>query len=82
MLRELQAVHSTSLKGVTDTPDSMVVRFAAPEVAIVTVPSRVSTYVMPDGVRHENERQIRTFVVVQRGGRWLMMQDQNRIRRG
>jgi uncharacterized protein (TIGR02246 family) len=37
----------------------------------------MSTFTMPDGARQENEQHIRTFVVVQRGGRWLLMQDQN-----
>ncbi len=80
VLKELKEVHSTFLKGVTDTPEEMSVRFAAHDVAVVTVPSRVGTYITPDGVRHENERQIRTFVVVRRAGKWLIMQDQNTIR--
>lgn len=82
VLKELEEVHSTFLKGVTDTVEEMSVRFATSEVAVVTVPSRTSTYTTPDGVRHVNERQIRTFVVVKRGRRWLIMQDQNTIRRG
>ncbi len=81
VLKELEEVHSTFLKGVTDTVEEMSVRFAAANVAVVTVPSKVSTYTTPDGVRHENERVIRTFVVVKRGARWLIMQDQNTIRR-
>lgn len=76
-LKDLHEVHSTFLKGVSDTVEEMDVRFAAPDVAVVTVTSRMSTYTTPDGVRHENERHIRTFVVVRRGGRWLIMQDQN-----
>lgn len=82
VLKELEEVHSTFLKGVTDTVEEMSVRFATPDVAVVTVPSKVSTYTTPDGVKHENERAIRTFVVVKRGGKWLIMQDQNTIRRG
>lgn len=81
VLAELEEVHSTFLKGVTDTPEETSVRFATPDVAVVTVPSRMSTFTTPDGVKHENERQIRTFVVVKRDGRWLIMQDQNTIRR-
>ncbi len=80
VLKELKEVHSTFLKGVSDTAEEMSVRFATPEVAVVTAPSRVSAYTTPDGVRHENERQIRTFVVVRRKGKWLIMQDQNTIR--
>lgn len=77
VLKELEEVHSTFLKGVSDTPEEMSVPFATPEVAVVTVPSRTSAFTTPDGVKHENQRQIRTFVVVKRGGRWLIMQDQN-----
>lgn len=37
---------------------------------------------MPDGKKHENDRNIRTFLVVRRGGKRLIMQDQNTIRGG
>jgi uncharacterized protein (TIGR02246 family) len=77
VLKELQEVHRTFLKGVSDVVEEMNVRFATPEVAIVTATSRMSTFTTPDGVKHENERHIRTFVVVNRSGRWLIMQDQN-----
>lgn len=77
VLKELKEVHDTFLKGVTDTIEDMSVRFATRDVAIVTVTSRMSTFITPDGVKHEDERHIRTFVVVKRSGRWLIMQDQN-----
>lgn len=77
-LEDLKRVHSTFLKGVTDTIEEMDVRFATSAVAVVTVTSQMSTYIM-DGVRHDNERYIRTFVVVQRNGRWLILQDQNTV---
>jgi uncharacterized protein (TIGR02246 family) len=80
VLAELRQVHETFLEGVTDTPESMDVRFAAPDVAIATVPGHVTTYVTPDSVRHENQRQIRTFVLVRRDGLWRVLQDQNTIR--
>ena len=80
VLSELREVHSTFLKGVSDTVEEMSVRFATPDVAVVTVASRVGTFTSPDGVRHESERPIRTFVVVRRGGRWLIMHDQNTFR--
>jgi hypothetical protein len=44
VLKELKEVHSTFLKGVTDTIEEMDVRFATPEVAVVTVTSRTSTF--------------------------------------
>ena len=80
VLKELKEVHSTFLKGVTDTPEEMDVRFAATDAAIVTVPSRMGPHTTPDGVRRENQKQIRTFVLVERDGRWLIIQDQNTFR--
>jgi uncharacterized protein (TIGR02246 family) len=77
VLKELKHVHSTFLKGVSDTIEEMTVRFASRDVAIATVISQTSTFVTPDGVKHENPRGIRTFVVVKRGNKWLVMQDQN-----
>ena len=79
VLKELKEVHDTFLKGVSDTIEDMSLRFATPDVAIVTVTSRMSTFTTPDGVKHEYERHIRTFVVVKRSGRWLIMLDQNTI---
>ena len=79
VLKELKEVHSTFLKGVSDTIEDMDVRFAAPGAAAVTVTSRMSSYITPDKVKHENERHIRTFIVVKRRGHWLIMQDQNTI---
>lgn len=77
VLKEIKEVHSTFLKGVSATVEDSSVRFASRDVAVVTVINRSSTFTTPDGVKHENERSIRTFVVVKRSGRWLIMQDQN-----
>ena len=77
VLKELEEVHSTFLKGVSDTIEEIVVRFASPDVAVATVTSRMSPFTMPDGVRHIDEQHIRTFVLVQRNNRWLIMHDQN-----
>ena len=72
VLTELQEVHSTFLKGVTDTPEEMEVRFATSKVAIVTVPSKMSPHITPDEVRRENQKQIRTFILVKRDNRWFI----------
>ena len=72
-------MHTTFLKGVSDTIESMDIRFATPDVAVVTVTSRMSTFTTPDGVKRENELHIRTFVVVKRSGRWLIIQDQHTL---
>ena len=79
VLKELKEVHTTFLKGVSDTIESMDIRFATPDVAVVTVTSRMSTFTTPDGVKRENELHIRTFVVVKWSGRWLIIQDQNTL---
>jgi uncharacterized protein (TIGR02246 family) len=77
VLKELHEVHSTFLKGITDTIENMDSRLPAPGVAIVTVKSRMSTFTMPDGVAHANEAHIRTFILVKHKSRWLITQDQN-----
>jgi uncharacterized protein (TIGR02246 family) len=83
VLAAFGAVHNSFLRGVTATADSIDVRFATADVAVATVASRLTTYVTPDGVRHENERHISTFVLVRQrrgGGGWRIMQDQNAVR--
>lgn len=80
VLAELIEVHSLFLRGVTDTPEEMEVRFASMNTAIVTVPSKMSPHATPDGVYRENQKQIRTFILVKRGNRWLILQDQNTFR--
>jgi uncharacterized protein (TIGR02246 family) len=77
VLKELEEVHSTFLKGVSDTIEEMAVTFAGANVAVATVASRMSTFTTPDGTKHENEQHIRTFVLVRRNERWMIMQDQN-----
>lgn len=77
VLKEVREVHTMFLKDVTETIEDITVRFAVSDTAVVTVLSLTSPFVTPDGVNHDNERHIRTFVVVKRDGRWLVMQDQN-----
>ena len=76
-LKEVREVHQTFLRGTTDTIESMDIRFAAKDVAVGTVTSLMSAFTLPDGVKHDAEHHIRTFVVVHRGERWLIMQDHN-----
>jgi uncharacterized protein (TIGR02246 family) len=77
VLKEVVEVHTTFLKGVTDTVDTLDVRFATPNAAVATVASHMSPFTSPDGVKHANQKLIRTFAVVKRSGRWLIMQDQS-----
>lgn len=76
-LKDVRSVHTTFLKGVTDTPESVQVRFATREVAVATVVSLVSAFTGPDGVAQPPHRNVRTFVVVKRANGWLIMQDHN-----
>jgi uncharacterized protein (TIGR02246 family) len=79
VLKELHQVHSTFLNDVSDNIEKLDVRFASKDTAVATVISRMSTFTSPDGVKHVHERHIRTFVLVKRGARWLIMQDQNTV---
>jgi uncharacterized protein (TIGR02246 family) len=79
VLKEVREVHQSFLKGATETIESMDIRFATSDVAVGTVVSLGSGFTSPDGVKHKPERAIRTFVVVRRGKRWRIMQDQNTL---
>ena len=60
-----------------DTPEDIAIRFASGDVAVATVTSTMSPYTGPDGVKQGPQKQVRTFIVVKRGERWLIMQDHN-----
>jgi uncharacterized protein (TIGR02246 family) len=79
VLKEIREVHSTFLKGVSMKIDEISVKFATPDVALVTVVNQITPYTTPDGVNHSNERQIKTFIVLKRNNKWLIMHDQNTI---
>lgn len=61
------------------TTDSMKLKFISPEVALVTGYHSIDSYVTPDSVKHENERQIKSYVIVKQNGKWLMTLDHNTI---
>ena len=82
VLKTVRAVHQTFLKGVTMQIESMDIRFPIQNVAIANVIHRVSNYTTPDGVKHENERQIKTYVVVKKKETWLLTQDNNTVIQG
>ena len=79
VLLTVRAVHKTFLKGVTMQIESMEIRFLTADAAIADVIHKVDTYITPDGVRHENERHIKTYVVVRKKGKWLLAQDHNTV---
>jgi uncharacterized protein (TIGR02246 family) len=77
VLKTVRAVHQTFLKGVTMRIESMDIRFITTDVAIADVIHNVDTYTTPDGVKHENERHIKTYVLVKKKGNWLLTHDHN-----
>jgi uncharacterized protein (TIGR02246 family) len=79
LAKVLRNIHQTFLKGVSMSIESMTVRFLTYDVAVVEAIHIVSNYTTPDGVKHENERQIKTYIVVNQKGKWLLTLDQNTI---
>lgn len=82
VLKVVRDVHQTFLKGVTMRMESMNIRFITPGVAIADVIHLMDTYTTPDGVKHENERHIKTYVVVKQNGKWLLTHDHNTVIQG
>lgn len=79
VLKDVRSVHQTFLKGVAMTIESMTIRFITPKVAIANVIHKISTYEVPKGVKHENERHLKTYIIVRQKGKWLLTHDQNTI---
>jgi uncharacterized protein (TIGR02246 family) len=80
VLREVRAIHQTMLKGVKITIDTMTIRFVTADVAIINAVHTSDTYITPeDGIKHEKEKQMKTYVVVRQKGKWLLTLDQNTI---
>lgn len=79
VLSVVRSVHQAFLKGVTITTEAMTLRFVHPNVAVADVVHTITDYTTPDGARHQNERQLKTYVVVKQNGRWLLTLDHNTI---
>ena len=77
LMKVLREIHQGFLKGVTITIESMNINFIAPDVAIAYATHKVSTFTTPDGVKHENLRQMKSYVVVKQKGKWLLSLDHN-----
>jgi len=82
VLKLVRAVHQTFLKGVSMIIEGMSIRFITPDVAIADVVHQISSYKTPDGVTHENERLIKTYVIVKQKGKWLLAQDHATVIQG
>jgi len=76
-LKEEREVHQSILKGVSMTIQSMSMRFITPDVAIADVIHKISDFEFPAGVKHKNELNLKTYVVVKQKGKWLLTHDQN-----
>jgi uncharacterized protein (TIGR02246 family) len=79
VLKEVRGVHQTFLKGVSMHIEKMNIRFITSDVAVGDVVHQLSPYELPKGVKHEKERQLKTYVVVRKQGKWLLIHDQNTI---
>ena len=79
VLKEVRAVHQTFLKGVSLTIESISIRFLTPTVAIADVIHKSSDYELPKGVKHQNERQRKTYVFVKTENKWLLTLDHNTV---
>src|SRR5688572_15478513 len=82
VLKVVKMVHQSFLRGVTMKTQSINIRFITPDVAIADVIHKMNTYTTPDGVRHENESHIKTYVVVKKNRKWLLTHDHNTIQTG
>ncbi len=79
VMGELRPLCQTILKGVTLSVESITVRFLSPTVAIANVVHKCSDYEFPAGVKHHNERHMKTYVIVKKQNKWLLTLDQNTI---
>lgn len=77
VLKEVRAVHQDFLKGVSLRIESINIRFPANTVAVATVVHTSSDYEFPMGVKHHNERQMKTYLIVMQKNKWLLLLDQN-----
>ena len=82
VLKTVRAMHQTFLKGVTMRIESMEIRFLTRDVAIADVIHQVDTYITPDGMKHEDERHIKTYVIVKKKQKWLLAHDHNTVIQG
>ena len=79
VLKTVREVHQSFLKGVTMTLEDFSLRFITPDVAIVDAIDKTSGFTTPDGTKHQNERHIKTYVLVKKNGKWLLTHDHNTI---
>jgi uncharacterized protein (TIGR02246 family) len=79
VLKEVRTVHQTFLKGITMKIISLEIRFLSPTVAVADVIHLVDNFTTPDGKKHINEQNIKTYIVVKDKGKWLLTHDHNTV---
>ena len=79
VMKELRPLCQTILKGVKLTVESITIKFLSPTVAIANVVHKCSDYEFPQGVKHQNERHMKTYIIVKKQSKWLLTLDQNTI---
>lgn len=79
-LADVRRVHQTFLKGVTMKVESMDIRFPAPNLAIAIVVHKVDNFTTPDGVQHNGEKHMKSYVIIKQKGKWLLTLDHNTIK--
>jgi uncharacterized protein (TIGR02246 family) len=79
VLKVVRAVHQTFLKNVSMRIESLDIHFLTTDVAIAYVIHNVDDFTTPDGVLHDNERHMKSYIVVKQKGKWLLYQDQNTV---
>jgi uncharacterized protein (TIGR02246 family) len=58
---------------------SLEIRFLSPTVAVADVIHLVDNFTTPDGKKHINEQNIKTYIVVKDKGKWLLTHDHNTV---
>lgn len=79
VLKEVLSVHQAFLKGVSMSISSINIKIITFNVAIVDVVHKISLYELPKGIKHKNEHQRKTYIVVKMKGEWLIKHDQNTV---
>jgi hypothetical protein len=59
--------------------DSMQVRFIRPDVALVIAYHTIDDYITPDNVKHANQQNIKSYIIIKEDGKRLMAFDHNNI---
>lgn len=79
VLKDVRAVHQSFLKGVKMVIENIEIRFLTPTVAVADVIHLLDDFTTPDNKIHMQERQIKTYIVINQKGKWLLTHDHNTV---